>query len=354
MPAKKVFQIQYSENRCCMQAYIFEEFGRNSLKRVERPVPDPGPDEIVLKMKAVSLNFRDLLMLEGSYNPRMKLPVVPCSDGAGVVSAVGSSVKDWKIGDRAMPLFAPGWYDGDPDRDHLRKALGGPVDGTLQEYMCFRAADAVKIPRHLTDVEASTLPCAGLTAWSALVEKGAVKPGEQILTLGTGGVSIFALQFGGMLGAEVMITSGSDEKLERAKALGARHVINYKTHPNWEREIARITAMRGVDHVIEVGGMGTLERSVKSVRPGGTIYLIGVLAGRSAPVDLTAVLMQNIRIQGVVVGHRRAFHEMNRAIELHGMRPVVDRVFSFDEAPAAFDYLRSGSHFGKVCIQIDG
>lgn len=336
-----------------MQAYIFEEFGRDKLKMVERPVPEPASDEIVLKMKAVSLNFRDLLMVEGNYNPRMKLPVVPCSDGVGVVSAVGSNVKDWKIGERAMPVFAPGWYDGDPERAHLRGAIGGPADGTLQQYMRLKAVDAVKAPEHLTDEEAATLPCAGVTAWSALVEKGPVKAGEQILTLGTGGVSVFALQFGVMFGAEVVITSGSDDKLARAKELGARHCINYKTQPNWEKEVARITRLRGVDHVIEVGGMGTLERSVKSVRPGGSIYLIGVLAGRSAPVDLTPVLMQNIRIQGVVVGHRRAFNEMNRAIELHGMRPVVDRVFEFGEAQAAFDYLRSGSHFGKVCIRVD-
>lgn len=350
---EKGFHNMHSKNLWCMQAYVFEEFGRNTLKKVERPVPEPGPDEILLRMKAVSLNFRDLLMIEGNYNPRMKLPVVPCSDGVGEVVSVGSQVKNWKQGERALPLFAPGWYDGDPDRAHLRGAIGGPLDGTLQQYMCVKAVDAVKAPDNLSDEEAATLPCAGLTAWSAVVEKGQIKAGDQLLTLGTGGVSIFALQFGKMHGAEVVITSGSDDKLEKARALGARHCINYKTHPNWEKEIARLTKLRGVDHVIEVGGMGTLERSVKSVRPGGSIYLIGVLAGRSAPVDLTPVLMQNIRIQGVVVGHRRSFEEMNRAIQLHGMKPAVDRVFSFDEAPAAFDYLRSGSHFGKVCIRID-
>ena len=335
-----------------MRSYVFSEFGKNPVKMTEGDVPEPADDEVLLQMKAVSLNFRDLLMIEGLYNPKMKLPVVPCSDGVGVVMKAGGDVKDIKAGQRVMPLFAPGWADGQIDRNHLRRSLGGPADGTLREYMCIRAADVVAVPDHLSDEEAATLPCAGLTAWSALFESGSLKSGDLLLTLGTGGVSIFALQFAAMAGAEVIITSSSDEKLNKAKELGAHHCVNYKTHSEWQKEVAKISRLRGVDQVIEVGGMGTLERSVKSVRPGGTISLIGVLSGRSAPVDLTPVLMQNIKIQGVVVGHRRSFIEMVRAVDLHKLRPVVDKTFSFDEAPKAFDYLRSGSHFGKVCIKV--
>ena len=335
-----------------MRAYIFEQFGQKNLKIVDRPMPKPADNELLLKIKSVSLNFRDHLMIEGNYNPKLKLPIVPCSDGVGEVVEVGSSVSGWKIGERAIPIFTLAWQDGDVQREYLRHSLGGPKDGTLQEYMTVRADGAVKAPIHLTDDESATLACAGLTAWSAIIEKGNIKPGERLLTLGTGGVSMFALQFGVMAGAEVLITSGSDEKLSRAEQFGAKHGINYKTYPDWHKEVAKRIGLTGVDHVVEVGGMGTLDRSVKSVRAGGSIYLIGVLSGKSAPVDLTPVLMQNIRIQGVVVGHRRSFIEMNRAIEYHQMRPIIDKTFGFDEAEVAFNYLKSGSHFGKVCIRV--
>ncbi|MBW7858909.1 MAG: NAD(P)-dependent alcohol dehydrogenase, partial [Leptonema sp. (in: Bacteria)] len=313
-----------------MRAYIFESFGQKNLKIVERPIPKPESGELLLKMKSVSLNFRDHLMIEGNYNPKLRLPIVPCSDGVGEVVEVGSSVSGFKIGDRVIPIFASVWQDGDVKREYLRHSLGGPIDGTLQEYMTVKADGAVQAPVHLTDDEAATLACAGLTAWSAIIEKGKIKPGERLLTLGTGGVSIFALQFGLMAGAKVCITSGSNDKLNRAIKLGANYTINYKDQPEWHKEVIKRFSLNGVDHVVEVGGMGTLERSVKSVRAGGSIYLIGVLSGKSAPVDLTPVLMQNIRIQGVVVGHRRSFIEMNRAIEQHQIQPVVDKTFSFE------------------------
>jgi NADPH:quinone reductase-like Zn-dependent oxidoreductase len=332
--------------------WIFDQFGFEHLKLQEDDVREPKDDEVLLEMRAMSLNYRDILMIKGNYNPKLKMPLVPCSDGVGIVIKKGKNVDHLNEGDRVIPIFAQGWYDGSPFRNMLRKTLGGPLDGTLQKYMIVPAMDVVNTPEYLTDEECATLPCAGLTAWSALVELGRVKPGEKLLTLGTGGVSIFALQFAKMMGAEVILTSSSEEKLERAKNLGADHTINYKTNPDWEKEVLKITKMQGVDHIIEVGGVGTLERSIKSVKPGGSIYLIGVLAGKQAPLDLTPVLMQNIKIQGVVVGHKRALEEMIRAMNYFKLKPVIDKTFEFEKATEAFRYMASGSHFGKVCIKI--
>ena len=302
-------------------------------------------------MKAASLNYRDLLMVTGNYNPRLKMPLVPCSDGVGIVESAGEGCS-MKSGTRVSPIFARTWHDGPPFREMLKRTHGGPLNGTLQQFMVVPEADVVEVPEHLSDEQAAALPCAGLTAWSALVERGPVRPGEKLLILGTGGVSIFALQFGKILGAEIIITSGSDDKLQKAKEMGAHHLINYRTSPNWDREVFKLTGGQGVDHIVEVGGVGTLEKSIRSVRPGGSIYLIGVLAGKEAPLDLTPVLMQDIRIQGVVVGSRRAFQNMNRAVEVHNIKPAVDRVFSFEDSVKAFEYLKGGSHFGKVCITI--
>lgn len=334
------------------KAQVFHSFGLNELKIEERPVPTPGPGELLIRMKAASLNYRDLLMVTGNYNPKLKMPMVPCSDGVGVIESVGQGCS-MKEGVRVSPIFARTWHDGPPFREMLKRTHGGPLDGTLQQYMVVPEADVVQVPDHLSDEAAAALPCAGLTAWSALVERGPVRPGEKLLILGTGGVSIFALQFGKALGAELIVTSGSDDKLQRARDMGAHHLINYRSSPNWERDVYKLTGGQGVDHIVEVGGVGTLEKSIRSVKPGGSIYLIGVLAGKEAPLDLTPVLMQDIRIQGVVVGSRRAFENMNRAVDVHKMEPVVDRVFSFDESAKAFEYLKSGSHFGKICIKID-
>jgi NADPH:quinone reductase-like Zn-dependent oxidoreductase len=332
--------------------WVFEQFGFENLKMIESEIREIQDDEILLEMKAASLNYRDILMIKGNYNPRLKMPIVPCSDGVGIIIKKGKKVENLKEGDRVIPIFAQGWYDGPPFRMMFKKTLGGPLDGTLQKYLIVPALDVVKVPEFLTDEEAATLPCAGLTAWSALVELGKVKPGEILLTLGTGGVSIFALQFAKMMGLEVIITSSSEEKLNRAKELGADHTINYKKQQDWEKEVLRITHLAGVDHIIEVGGVGTLEKSIKSIKPGGNIYLIGVLAGKQAPVDLTPVLMQNIKIQGVVVGHKRSLEEMIKAISYFKMKPIVDKVFLFEDAKQAFEYMNKGSHFGKVCIKI--
>lgn len=332
--------------------WVFTQFGLENFQQREEVLPEIKENEVLIEMEAISLNYRDLLMVTGNYNPKLKLPLVPCSDGCGIILKKGNQVKNFKEGDRVLPLFAQGWYDGKVSREMLKNTLGGPLHGTLQKYLILPESEIVKSPKNLNPLEASTLPCAGLTAWSALVEFGKVIPGETLLTLGTGGVSIFALQIGKLLGAKIIITSSSEEKLLKAKSLGADQIINYKENPDWEKEVLKITNFKGVEHIIEVGGVGTLEKSIKSVRAGGTIYLIGVLAGKKAPVDLTPVLMQNIKIQGVVVGHKRSLEEMCKAFELHNIKPIIDKVFEFEEAPKAFEYLKNGSHFGKICIKV--
>ncbi len=337
-----------------MRSYqITDAFGLDHLTLVERPDPvEPGHGQVRVRMRAVSLNYRDLLMVRGHYNPRQPLPLVPCSDGAGVVEAVGPGVSRWQVGDRVMGIFAQDWIDGDPDAVALRSTLGGPLNGTLTEVRNFSEHGLVATPDYLSDVEAATLPCAALTAWSAMATYGDVKAGDTVLTLGTGGVSIFAVQLARAMGARVIVTSSSDDKLERARELGAHEGVNYRTHERWSDQVLELTDGRGVDHVIEVGGAGTLDQSVRSVRPGGHIALIGVLAGGADPVHLTRVLMRNIRIQGILVGSRAGFEAMNRALSVHRVQPVVDRVFDFGEARAAFDHLASGSHLGKVVIRI--
>jgi len=333
-----------------MKAWEIPEFGLENLTLVDRPDPEPGPGQVLLRVRARSLNFRDLLMVRGKYNPKMPLPVVPLSDGVGEVVAVGDGVERAKVGDRVSPIFAQRWIAGTPTKTELRSTLGGPLDGTLRELMVCSEEAVVPVPEHLSDEEGATLPCAALTAWSALVEQGGVAPGDTVLVQGTGGVSVFALQLATMLGARVIATSSRDDKLERAKELGASELINYKSTPEWGKAARALTDGRGVDHVVEVGGAGTLEQSIRATKPGGTISLIGVLAGGAAPVNLTPVLMQNIRIQGVLVGHRQGFENMNRAIAHHRLRPVVDRVFPFAEAREAMQHLASQKHLGKVCI----
>ena len=328
-------------------------FGYDRLRIVERPEPVPLPGEVLVHVRAVSLNYRDLLTVQGLYNPRQPLPLIPASDGAGVVVGVGAGVSRVRPGDRVAAIFAQGWLSGPPTREKLTSTtLGGPLDGMLAELVVLREDGLVRIPGHLTDEEAATLPCAAVTAWSALVRHGSVKAGDRVLVMGTGGVSLFALQFARLLGAEVIVTSSSDEKLERAKALGAAHGVNYTEHPAWSKLVRELTDGEGVDHIIEVGGVSTLTQSMRAVRMGGHISLIGVLGGVEAPLNLTPVLMQDIRLQGVIVGPRDAFLEMNRAIQLHALHPVVDRVFPFEEAVDAMRYMASGSHFGKVCIRM--
>ncbi|MCI0569471.1 MAG: NAD(P)-dependent alcohol dehydrogenase [Myxococcaceae bacterium] len=327
-------------------------FGLDNLVLAERPSPVPGPGQVVVQVVAASLNYRDWLMVEGHYNPRQPLPLVPVSDGVGRVLAVGPGVQRVRVGDRVAGAFFPHWVSGEPTRERMRLALGGPLDGALCEEWLLPEEGVVHVPEHLTDEEAACLPCAAVTAWNALAVRGRVLPGDTVLVQGTGGVSLFALQFARMVGARVVLTSSSDEKLARAKAMGAWGGLNYRELPEWGKEARRLTGGEGVDHVVEVGGAGTLAQSLRAVRPGGQVSLIGVLAGGSGEVSLIPVLMQNVRVQGITVGDRESFEAMNRAVTQHGLRPVVDRVFPLEEVHAAFRHLASGAHFGKVVVRV--
>jgi NADPH:quinone reductase-like Zn-dependent oxidoreductase len=336
-----------------MRAYeIQKTFGYDSLHVVERPDPVPAPGHLLLRMKAASLNYRDLLTVQGLYNPKQPLPLVPLSDGVGEVARVGDGVTRVKVGDRVLASFFQKWFSGRPTKAKLLSALGGPLDGTLCDHMILHEEGVVRAPAHLSDEEAATLPCTGVTAWSAIVEQGGLRPGETLVVLGTGGASVFALQFAKLLGARVIVTSSSDAKLERARALGANEVINYRETPDWEKRVRELTAGEGADHVLEVGGGGTFAKSVRATRVGGAISLIGVLAGNTTEVNLAPILMQNIRVQGVIVGSRETFEAMNHAVVQHRLRPVVDRVFPFEEAVAAMHWMAGQRHFGKIVIRI--
>lgn len=335
-----------------MKVYeIRDRFGLDALKHVEKPQPQPGPGEVLLKIRAASLNYRDLLVVKGLYNPKMPLPRVPVSDAVGEVVAAGAGVTRVQPGERVAGLFMQKWLCGPVTDAAARSALGGAIDGLLAEYAVLHEDGVIPVPEHLTDEEAATLPCAALTAWDALFEEGRVKPGDSVLVQGTGGVSLFALQFARLAGARVIATSSSDAKLERARGLGASDGINYKTTPEWGEAVRKLTDGAGVDQVVEVGGAGTLPQSLRAVRAGGTISLIGVLSG-AGQVNPTPVLMKNVRVQGIFVGSRAMFEAMNRAIALHKLRPVVDRVFPFTEAVEALRYMDSGAHFGKIVIRV--
>jgi len=333
-----------------MKAYeIQQSFGLDSLHLTERPDPRPGPGQVLVRMKAWSLNYRDLLVVKGQYNPRLKLPLIPLSDGVGEVSEVGAGVTRVKVGDRVAGAFMPGWVEGRLTDAKAKSALGGGVDGVLAEYAVLSAEGVVSVPAHLTDEEAATLPCAAVTAWNALVAAGDIHAGDTVLIQGTGGVSLFALQLARLGGAAVIATSSSDAKLARVLQMGAAHGINYKTNPDWEKKVLELTGGTGVDHVVEVGGAGTLPRSLKSVKTGGTISLIGILSG-VGEVNPLPILMKSVRVQGIFVGSRQMFEDMNRAIALHRLKPVIDRVFPFSEARAALQHMESAAHFGKIVI----
>lgn len=335
-----------------MKAFEIKQFGIDNLALVERDAQSPGPNDVIVKLHAASLNYRDLMVVEGAYNPRMKLPAVPLSDGAGEVAAVGSSVTKWKVGDRVMPIFAQHWLDGNATEEKRRSSLGAGAywDGVLRESAVFSEEGLVRIPEHLSYEEAATLPCAALTAWHALTKSGQLKAGETVLTLGTGGVSIFALQFAHIFGARVISTTSSEGKAAKLKDLGAAEVVNYKTHEDWDKAVLDVTSKKGVDHVVEVGGSGTLERSLNAVKFGGHVAMIGALS-TTGSFDPIKLFMKSARLQGIFVGSRTMFEQMTRAIEVAQMHPVIDRVFSFDEAREAMHYMKSGAHFGKVVIK---
>jgi len=326
--------------------------GVDAMALVEKPVPVPGPGQVLVKLKAATINYRDLLTVKGGYGSRQKFPLIPLSDGAGVVESIGAGVTAFKPGDRVTGSFFEGWLGGEPSEAKMRSNLGGALDGVLCEYRVWPSVALVRTPDHLGDVEAASLPCAGLTAWSAVAKLGDIRPGQTVLTQGTGGVSIFALQFAKMSGARVIATSSSEAKIEKLRALGADVTINYKTTPEWGKEVRRITG-HGVDLVVEVGGVGTLNESIRATKIGGTIAFIGVLAGRpDSESRLPLMVMQQQRLQGVTVGSVEDLQAMADAIAANRMKPVVDKVFPFTEAKAAFAHMASGAHFGKVAIAI--
>lgn len=332
-----------------MKAFeIQNSFGLDALNLIERADPRPGYGQVLIKLRAVSLNYRDLMVVKGLYDPNIPLPLIPFSDGVGEVVALGAGVTRVKVGDRVAGIFFQKWLSGKLTEEKAQSALGGAIDGLLAEYAVLHEDGVVSVPEHLTDVEAATLPCAAVTAWNALA--GNVKAGDTVLIQGTGGVSIFALQFAQILGAKVIATSSSDKKLERLQSLGVTETINYKQTPDWGKKAYEITG--GVDHVVEVGGAGTLNESLKAVTHGGQISLIGVLTGGKGEISTAAILMKNVRVQGIYVGSREMFEDMNKAIALHKIRPVCDRVFPLESARAALEYMESGKHFGKICIQL--
>ena len=331
---------------------VRDRCGIESLSIVERPDPLPGPGQICVEFRAFSLNYRDLLVVRGVGRWRPPLPRIPVSDGVGVVAATGPGVSRVKMGDRVAPIFYPNWLDGEVSDDKLASPLGGAVaDGVLAEKAVFDESSVVQVPEHLSDEEAATLPCAGVTAWNAVTAASRIAPGDTVVILGTGGVSIFALQFARMLGAFVIVTSSSDEKLARAKQLGADAGINYRTTPAWPNAVMELSGGLGADHVIDT--VGGLREAIAAIRVGGSVAFVGLLAGMSAEVDLVALMGKSARVRAIDVGSRAMFAAMNRAILCHGMRPIVDRVFGFSDAANALRYLSEAKHFGKVCLRID-
>jgi NADPH:quinone reductase-like Zn-dependent oxidoreductase len=335
-----------------MKLWQIPAFGIDKLELVEAPTPQPGRGEVLVKVHAVSLNYRDLMVTQGLYNPKMKLPRVPLSDGAGEVVAVGDGVTGIKTGERVAGIFMQNWLEGRPGAAKQRGALGGDIDGMLAEYVMLPEHGVVPVPDHLTWEEAATLPCAGVTAWNAVTHVGKIKTGDTVLIQGTGGVSIFALQFAKGLGARVLGTSSSDDKLERARKLGLDASVNYRQTPDWAKWVLEQTHGEGADLVVEVGGAGTFAASLKAVCTGGTVAQIGVLSQTSEPVPIQPILHRQIRIQGIYVGSRADFIEMNRAIEQSGLKPIVDEVFAFDQAPLALQRMAAGTHFGKLVIRV--
>ncbi len=334
-----------------MRAYeINSDGGIEALALMERPDPRPGPCEVLVRVRASSVNYRDLSTVEDPVSRNLAYPRIPNSDGAGEVVEVGEAVTRFKPGDRVAATFFQRWIDGEITQDAMASALGGALDGMLAEYVVLHQDGLASVPEHLSDLEAATLPCAALTAWNSLVERGNVKSGDTVLLLGTGGVSIFALQFATLLGARVIITSSSDEKLSHAKSLGAWETINYRQTPDWDQAVLDLTAGRGVDHSVEVGGAGTLAKSVAATRVAGSIGLIGVLT--HGELNPTLIMRKSIRLQGIYVGSRRMFEDMNRAIAQHRLRPVIYRTYPFEEGREAYRAMRQAQHFGKLVIEI--
>lgn len=332
---------------------VVEPFGLDRLSVVERPDPTPGHGEVLVRMKAISLNYRDLLMVNGMYGrgAGSAAAITPFSDACGVVEAVGPGVTRVAVGDRVATLFFQNWNAGRPTLEKLSSALGFPIPGAGRELAVFSQEGVSKVPDFLSDAEVATLPCAALTAWRALFDDARLEPGDTVVLQGTGGVSIFGLQFAHAAGYRTVITSSSDHKLERARALGADHLVNYRTTPEWSRPVREATGGVGADFIMEVGGSGTIQQSLRAVRIGGHVAIIGVVSGAGEGVQPAVLVGNSARMVGVSVGSREMFEAMCRAMELHRIKPVVDRIFPWTEARAAFEAMRAGEHFGKIVLQ---
>ena len=340
-----------------MRAYPIKQFGVEHLERAELPMLQIAPGMVLIRVHAVSLNYRDLMVVKGLYNPKMTLPRIPCSDGAGEIIAVGEGVSRVRVGDRVCGIFMQRWLDGPLTAKRSKAALGGDVDGMLAEYVLLSQDGVVLFPEHLSYAEAATLPCAGVTAWNALHHAGVpshpVLASETVVIQGTGGVSIFALQFAKLLGSRVIGTSSSDEKLKRAIGLGLDTGCNYKERPDWSKWVIETTEGLGADRIIEVGGANTFGQSLKAARVAGMVAQIGILSGAAVAdsLALTPILHKQLQVQGIYVGSRAMFEEMNAAIAKAKLRPVIDRVFAADRVRDAFLHMQSASHFGKIVIR---
>jgi NADPH:quinone reductase-like Zn-dependent oxidoreductase len=335
-----------------MRRYEFASFGLDELELVERETPTPGPGEVRLDVEAFSLNYRDLLVVKGLYNPNITLPAVPVSDAAGTVSAVGEGVSRVKTGDRVMTHFLSDWIDGPFEKRYVASTLGVPRAGVAAEQVVLPERAVLPIPEGLSAVQAATLPITGLTAWSVLVTEGAVEPNQWVLTLGTGGVSIFALQLGKALGARVVITSSSDEKLERARDLGADVTINYRENARWDKAVADATEGRGADIVVETAGIQTMTQSMKACAAGGLVGVLGGVTGLTGDVNLAPLTMKRLRVVGVLVDSRANFEKFVSFLKKHPIEPVIGKSFPFDALPEALHYMESGAHFGKIVLEV--
>ena len=336
-----------------MRAWAIEdEWNIDHLRLTTRKEPRPGPGQVLVRMKAASLNYRDSYVIVRGYGSFTgNLPLVPISDGVGEVVEIGAGVTRARVGDRVCPNFCQAWIGGDPTLERLSQSLGGPIDGTMVDLMCLPEAGVCAIPEHLSDEQAAGLPCAALTAWSAVITHDTLGPGSRVLVQGTGGVALFALQFAKLLGAHVTVISSSDAKLARVRQLGADAGINYVSTPEWYKSAREISGGRGFDHIVELGGEKTLPQSLRCIRPGGTLSMIGVLSGGALAAPLGLVVTRQVRLQGITVGSRDGFEAMLRAIGQHKLQPVVDRMFAFEQLKEALAYLKTGAQFGKVCIR---
>ncbi|GGG65329.1 zinc-dependent alcohol dehydrogenase family protein [Paenibacillus radicis (ex Gao et al. 2016)] len=335
-----------------MKAYVIQGgFGLDHIEEVHYPIPSPAQNEVLIRMKAVSLNSRDLGVIDGFYDPHLTMPFIPVSDGVGEIVALGENATKFQLGERVSGIFTQSWITGEATQENWVSTLGSPLSGMLAEYVVLPEQGLVRVPEHLTDAEAATLPCAGVTAWHAIVEEGKVKAGDTVVVQGTGGVSLFALQFAKLQGARVIVTSSSDEKLERARALGADFGINYRETKEWDQAVLAYTDGLGADHIVDLGGGATLNRSLTALKVGGQISMVGVLTGASVEdFAIIPAIIRRAKLQAINVGNRTMFEKMNAAIKHHRLNPVIDSVYPFTQAIQALQHLSSGSYFGKICI----